>query len=602
MPSPRRRIALCRVCLSIAVVLCLMGCSPPAQAPASRPEPRTIAFVDVSVVPMDRERILPHMTVLVSGGRITAVSPAGDVEVPASAERIDGRGRYLIPGLTDAHVHLVSITDLDLYLANGVTTVFNLHGAPAHLRWRTWVEEGKRPGPTIYTTGPSFAAVRSPEEAVRLVDEQAAAGYDGIKIYNQVSREEYPALVAEAKRKRLLLMGHVARAPGFEATLRSGQAIAHAEELTYTFFNPRGDDDDAHIVYDEAKIPDAARMTAAAGVFVVATISMYRDIVRQATELDRYLQNPELEYLPPWIRAGLAPGRNRYSNRYSPEAVERLRISFGFQRKLIRAFEDAGVPLMTGTDATSIGPVAGFSMHEELLELVNSGLTPFQALRAATVSPARYFGRADGSGTITAGARADLVLLSADPLADIRSTRRVAGVMARGRWFDAAALKARLDAIRPACEQDLRSVARELGSDPRRAARYLAENDPLGKLGEAVLADVARRQGVPELRRLLRRVRQTAPDLDIAGEDMVNNLGYTLLAEGDAQRAIDVFIANVEDFPRSANAFDSLGEAYAKAGDMARAVQSYGKALEVDPRYPNAELARRFLAEHGAKP
>src|SRR5262245_48544661 len=315
-------------------------------AAAPVPPVGSYAFVNVAVIPMDREAELLHQTVVVEGGRISALGPVADVPVPATATRVTGGGRYLIPGLVDAHVHLTSTTELPLYLANGVTTVFNLHGQPAHLLWRQWVADGKLLGPTIFSTGPLFDRAHTAAEAVRLVDEQAASGYDGVKIYNQVSADEYPALIEEAKRKKMLLMGHVARGPGFEATVAAGQSIAHAEEFTYTFFNPQHDGDNSHIVYDEERIPEAVRLTAAAGVFVTPTLSMYRDIVRQATDLDRYLQNPDLDLLAPWVRAGLQPALNRYHNRYSPEAVRRLEVSLAFQRKLVRALAAAGVPLL----------------------------------------------------------------------------------------------------------------------------------------------------------------------------------------------------------------------------------------------------------------
>jgi hypothetical protein len=115
-----------------------------------------------------------------------------------------------------------------------------------------------------------------------MVDDQAALGYDGVKIYNGVSKEEYPALIAEAKRKNMLLMGHVARKPDFELTLTSGQSIAHLEEYTYSFFNPLRDDNDSHIVYDEGKIPEAVALTVKAGIFVIATLDNYAKIVQQA--------------------------------------------------------------------------------------------------------------------------------------------------------------------------------------------------------------------------------------------------------------------------------------------------------------------------------
>jgi hypothetical protein len=215
---------------------------------------------------MSHEVMLADQTLIVCDGRIAAMGPAESVPIPLSAQRIDGSGKYLIPGLTDAHVPLLSPVEFRLYLANGVTTVFNLDGRPAHLRWRKEIAAGTRLGPTIFTSGPIFDQARSPVEDIRLVDEQAQAGYDAIKVYNRISREEYPALITEAKRRKLLLIGHVARGPDFEKTLQAGQSIAHLEEFLYTYFNPRRDDHNSHIVFDESKLAVVAKKTAESGV------------------------------------------------------------------------------------------------------------------------------------------------------------------------------------------------------------------------------------------------------------------------------------------------------------------------------------------------
>jgi hypothetical protein len=152
-----------------------------------------------------------------------------------------------------------------------------------------------------------------------MVDEQASLGYDGVKVYNQVSKAEYSSLIAEAKRKGILLMGHIAREPDFELTLASGQSIAHLEEFTYTYFNPQHDAINSHIVYDEARIPGAVQLTAQSGVSVIPTLSTYATIVEQATNLDDYLKRPDLTYDPPWIFASLQPAANRYKNGFKPE-------------------------------------------------------------------------------------------------------------------------------------------------------------------------------------------------------------------------------------------------------------------------------------------
>jgi imidazolonepropionase-like amidohydrolase len=585
----------CRALLIASLLISSVGRAAPPLAPG------VVAFVDVNVVSPDRPGELRHQTVLVRGERIVAVGPVGKVMVPAAATRVAGHDRWLIPGLSDMHAHLASPIELPLYVANGVTTVFNLDGRPAHLRWRRAVTSRQLLGPTIYTTGPIINRTMSPAEAERLVAEQADAGYDAIKIYNGVGKDEYPHLTQAAQRRGLLLMGHVARAPGFAATLAAGQSIAHMEELTYTFFNPRGDDAFAHIVFDESRIAVAARMTAAAGVFITPTLSMFHDIVRQATELDTYLTRPELAYLSPWVRAGLQPGANRYDKRYSAAELAVLQRSLEFQRRLTRAMVAAGVPLLTGTDATFLGPVAGFSLHAELEELVASGLTPAQALRAATVNPARYLRRTDTRGAIGVGQRADLVLLTADPLLHMGASRAIAGVMLAGRWLDRPRLDAIVQAIPGAYARELEEVIALLTTEPARAVAFLEEHDPLDREGAAALMAIARTSGAARMLEVVRALCAAAPGSELASEDAQNTLGYTLAGAGRLELAGAILQGNVERFPRSANARDSLGEVLAKGGEMGKAVAAYREALQIDAHYANADFARRFIAEHGAR-
>ena len=361
-----------------------------AQSPEKPAAEGAIAFVHANVIPMNREVVLEDQTVVIAGGKIASIAPSAKAALPAGAKAIDARGKYLLPGLTDAHVHLQTPIEFPVYLANGVTTVYNLDGRPAHLAWRKKIAAGERIGPAIFSPGPIFFQATTAEEAVRKVDEQAALGYDAVKIYNGVSKEAYPALIAEAKKKNMLLMGHVARKPDFEMTLDSGQSIAHLEEYTYTFFNPKRDNNDTHIVYDENKIPEAVRLTVKAGIYVTPTLANYATIVQQATDLQEFLKNPQLRYDAPWTLANFQPEVNRYKNGFAETAYPRLRASLALQRKLVKALQDAGVPILSGTDASDVGPVAGFGLHEELQEFVKDGFTPYQALLTATVNPARF--------------------------------------------------------------------------------------------------------------------------------------------------------------------------------------------------------------------
>jgi imidazolonepropionase-like amidohydrolase len=564
------------------------------------PHPNCLIFENVNVISMAQKETLTEQNVLVQKDLIREMGPA-DTKLRGGCMEIDATGKYLIPGLTDMHVHLTSPIDLIPYYANGVTTVFNLDGRPAHLKWRDEITQGQLVGPTIYSTGPIINVSETKKEAVKLIDDQFDAGYDGIKIYNGVGSEEYSTLIQEAKSKHMLLMGHIARKPGVATTLQNGQSIAHCEEFTYTYFNPQQDDKIEHIVFDETKIPGLAKAVADSGVSVTCTISMFRDILRQATQLNSYLKNPELQYVAPWILKGLQPGSNKYDNRYSPEVLKQLQTSYAFQQKLIKAFVDAGVPLMTGTDSMYIGPVGGFSEHEELEEFVRAGLTPWQALETATVNPAKYFHR-ENAGTIEVGKIADLVLLDADPLADIRNARQIAGVVLRGRWYNAPALKKMLDSMPSQFVQELQTATNLIQTDPAKADNFVQEHDPFGRLTATVLGNIAESDGVPRLLTLLERIHGAVPDSEIGNEETMNNLGYELLGQKKNQDAIHIFESNVKNFPKSTNALDSLAEAYSKSGDIPKAVEFYQKALDLDPQYGNSDFAAKYIAEHRDSP
>ena len=431
-----------------------------------------------------------------------------------------------------------------------------------------------------------------------MVDEQAALGYDAVKIYNQVSKEEYPALIAEAKHKKMLLMGHVARKPDFELTLQSGQSIAHLEEYTYTFFNPQRDDNNRHIVYDESRIPDAVRLSVQAGIYVTPTLSTYASIVQQATALDEFLKDPNLKYDAPWIRDSLQPASNRYKNGFNPEDYSRISASLALQRKLVKALADGGVPLMAGTDASDVGPVAGYGIHDELQELVNDGLTPFQALQTATVNPARYFGKVDDTGTIQVGSRADLVLMEANPLSDISNTRKVAGVMVRGRWLERQELDRLVNAVPSEYARSIGASKELLQTNAEKALTYFDERDPFDNLAATVMSDIIQEKGVPRFREIVVEVRRTNPKSRLASEEMINNFGYTLLGQKKYPEAMAIFRMNTEDFPSSANTWDSLADGQSQSGDLEHAIANYRKALETNPKYGNAEGAKKFLQDH----
>ncbi len=586
------RIALCAVALAPRAISGL------PSAPSRPP----IVFVHANVVPMDGDRVLRDQTVVVSGGRIAAVGPAGTTPIPRGARVIDAAGRYLSPGLADMHVHVYAPQELTLYVVNGVTTVFNLNGRPAYLGWRRRIAEGELLGPAIYSAGPTFDHPRTPAEAVAEVDRQAAAGWDAVKIYNQVSAAEYPALTAEAKAKGLVLVGHVAREPGFAATLSAGQSIAHAEEYVYTFFN---DDPDPknEVVHplDTAKIPQAVALTREAGISVIPTLVAFHNIVRQATDVKAYLRNPDLALMPPFMRVRLEPDVNTYANRWTPDKFPGLAVSYEFQRQLVKALSDGGVPILAGTDASWLG-VPGFSLLEEVENFQDLGLTPYAALKTATVDPAKLLRREGEFGTITVGKRADLILTRQNPLEDVRRLRQPDGVMANGRWIDAAERRRLLEGMPASYRDTLARLTREVRQDPKTLDAYLEANDPWGEIGGAVLASIASHRGPGGLVALLEEMHRTDPKSPLLGEEAINELGYGLARKKDTVAAIAVFELNTELYPSSGNAYDSLAETCLGAGNEELARKYYARALEVQPDYPNAKAAREILETKLAGP
>lgn len=582
-----------------AAALCLLAlglgasAGAPRSGPARAPRSGTTAFVHANVVPMDSDRVLRDQTVVVEAGRIRAVGPSASTTVPPGARRIDCAGGWLTPGLADMHVHVYAPEELTLYAVNGVTTVFNLDGRPAHLSWRKRIASGELLGPSIYSAGPMFNRPRSPEEAVAEVDRQSDAGYDAVKIYNQVSAAEYPALTAEAKKKGLVLVGHVAREPGYEATLAAGQSIAHAEELLYTFFNPDRLNDVAHPL-DTSLIPKAVEITKQSGVSVIPTLIAFKNIVRQAEDVRAYLKDPNLGYIPPTMRLQLEPARNTYANRFAPEIVAALAVDYEFQRQLVKALHKGGVPILTGTDASWLG-VPGWCLHDEIAILQDLGFTPYEAIRAATVDPARLLRHEDDFGTVAPGRRADLILTRESPLEDARRLRDSEGVMVHGRWIPASERKTLLADVAPSYRRSLERVETMLASDPKGLDEYLAANDPLGTMASGVLLRAAETHAAPELAAMLRRSHEANPASPLTEEQPLNELGYALLAAKKPDHAVEIFRLNTELYPKSGNTFDSLGETYLSLGNRDAARKAYARALEVQPDYSNAKAARELL-------
>jgi imidazolonepropionase-like amidohydrolase len=393
-----------------------------------------LAFVGVNAVTMRDGKVIEGATVVVRDGTIDDVG-AG-LPVPVGARKVMAPGRWLIPGLSDMHVHNWYEEEHVLFLANGVTRIRNMWGTPQHLRWRKEIESGARVGPRLFTTGTivdgpkpiweKSTPLASPDEARKVVAEQKAKGYPAIKVYSRLPRDVYRALVAAAREAGLRVVGHVPQQVGLVEALRQNQdCIEHLDGyVMWPFVFGRSTE-------------RAIDLTARGTTWNCPTLVVYQKIVGPR-EAERLRARPEMQFVPPRLRATWNPGKDFRTKDLTDQQLEVLRRGDRTRLRVAKLLHDATGRILCGTDCGNPFVVAGWSVHEELANLVAAGLTPYEALATATTAPARFL--KDGTGTIAKGERADLVLLRADPLENIGNTRRIAGVLRGGRWFPRAEL------------------------------------------------------------------------------------------------------------------------------------------------------------------
>lgn len=437
----------------------LLGAAP-SQTPDS-----IVAFVDVTVVPMDRERTIPHTTVVVQGDRILTIGPAAKVTPPTGAARVDGKGKFLLPGLAEMHAHIpggqvpdsVVERTLFLYVAGGITTIRGMLGHPSHLELRARAARSDLISPAIYTSGPSLNgnSVPTVQAALAAVAEQKAAGYDFLKIHPGITREVFDSLSAAARRADIRLAGHVPLDVGLQRALDARYAsIDHLDgyvEAMVRRNSPVSPEQSQMFGFNLGEHLDTTRLrslvqaTRATGVWNVPTQTLMENL-SPSVSLDALARRPEMRFVPPATQAEWAQVKRTILSETGSSAASAER-TMETRRRLIRALHAGGAGLLLGSDAPQIYNVPGYSIHRELEALVAAGLTPYQALETGTRNVAVFFGTSAQTGTIAVGKRADLVLLDDNPLRDIRNTTRRAGVMVRGRWLPQADIQSRLDAI-----------------------------------------------------------------------------------------------------------------------------------------------------------
>jgi hypothetical protein len=456
--------------------------SQPKQQPAQPP----LVFTHVTIIDATGSPASADMTVVIIGERIAEIGPSAKVRIPEGARLIDATDKFLIPGLWDMHAHtLTKELFFPLYLANGVTGVRDMFNPWAKFaEWRKEISEGKILGPQIvasYTivdgpkpVWPLSIAVSNETEGREAVLSLKRRGADFVKVYSLLPRAGYFAIADEAKKQGMTFAGHVPEAVSAGEAADAGQkSIEHltgvlvacsAREdeiraetlkavvggrslLIESFFKRQVAALDS---YDEKKARALFARFVKNGTWQVPTLT----VLRAFRNADDPSMNADqrLRYIPPFIRQALGWNLKDafgFKNRTPQEVAEGKRL-FQKQLELVGAMHRAGVRFLAGTDTPNPFVYPGFSLHDELELLVKAGLTPMEALQTATRNPAEYLNKLDSFGTVEKGKIADLVLLEANPLAEIGNTRKIASVVRSGKLIPKAQLQEMLAGVEAA--------------------------------------------------------------------------------------------------------------------------------------------------------
>jgi len=425
----------------------------------------TISIENVNLIPMNEEVVLKQQRVVIKDGKIIRIERNSKKSDYNSKLVIDGTGKYLIPGLSEMHYHLRSNKrgiekDLKLMIANGITTARNMgeYSRQDHISIRNKIRSGELMGPNYYTTGPYLQTQDLPdiETVIKIVKEHKEKGYDYLKIGDgyTLPKDIYLKILEEAEKQGVVVIGHAQHSLPLEYSLRM-KSIEHVEEFVYTLHKEgvmveEGVMIPAVLNYETSFLNKAAEQIKKSGIYVAPTIVVI-DYITQYIDDEKFeLLKKDETAIHLNIRDSISylTEDNEYRMNFKGKEINGMKFEALFEEYLkwmkvfTKVLSDHEVPLLTGSDTFGM-VIVGYSLHQEFVHLQEIGLSPFQVLKASTVTAAKYLDAFDLEGTISEGKNANLVLLNKNPLEDIKNTTTIEGVMLKGEWLD----RARLDAM-----------------------------------------------------------------------------------------------------------------------------------------------------------
>lgn len=441
--------------------------------PAPATPENVLALTNVTVIDTTGSRPGERATVVITGDRISEIGEPAKVAIPKGAQTVDGTGKYLLPGLWDMHMHLSLVSEhaLPLFIANGVTGVCDMGGELEQIdQWREQITKGTRSGPRIVRAGPIVDGPRKEEgqhrqtvnnaaEARQAVEALKKRGVDFIKVYHFLSRDAYFALADEAKKQAISFAGHIPNGVSPREASDAGQRrLEHTAVLLQALIalaNKEGRNQkqltaDAFDKLAGAEGTELFQAMAKNGTWHTPTL-----VVAQS-----FLLRSEMAAKPDERRKYIAAMTKEHWEKHNPvpqnvsaEDMAERKKALEKMIEIVGTMRRAGVSILAGTDPPTRDVFPGFSLHDELALLVKAGLSPLEAIQAATLNAAKCLGLTDSYGAVETGKVADLLLLDADPLGDIANIRKIAAVVAGGKYFGRPALDEMLrkteEAVKP---------------------------------------------------------------------------------------------------------------------------------------------------------